>query len=425
MNTLTDLRRTLDQHADDVADPAAVARTAAVHHRISVVRRRRQAVSGGALALVLAAVGLTALQVRQDAPVSPTGPVVLGERAPGSIRSLGYAYDATGRTQVIDGSGTIEVAGATTPRLLSWTLRDASSVRFTLPGDEVHRTEVSHFRDFLYVPAGQAASIPVRVAGGSVGVATYALSDRVTPPGYTEDGVTYRSTVAGTPLLTARIEDGTTELTTSYVEPHGQVRIAVMCSGLPHGYTLNVSLNGQGRISSGGAPCDSDGTFDPGASAATQIPQHHPGRLVRMRVWISTSMRDATPVPAARLPHLRMGVGVYGPVDMVGVGGWVQPRTIEAQGHTWTVGDVNEGRSGRVLALARHGSDRLATVAWHTHGRTTVSFRTDHTTPAGSGSAGGGKAAISDLWVPATTMPRASLRRGEGTFGIVAYDRVD
>ena len=56
MNTLSDLRSTLDEHAERVPDGEAVVRTAAVHHRVSVVRRRRRAVGAGALALVVAAV---------------------------------------------------------------------------------------------------------------------------------------------------------------------------------------------------------------------------------------------------------------------------------------------------------------------------------------------------------------------------------
>jgi hypothetical protein len=426
MNSLTDLRRTLDQHADEVADPASVARTTAVHHRIAVVRRRRRAVAGGALALVLVAVGATAVQVQRDSQVSPFGPVVLGERAPGTIRSLGYAYDATGGSQVISGSGRIVVASAPTPQLISWTLRDATSVRFTMPDDEVHRTGVSHFHDFLYVPAGQDATIPVDVSGGSVGVATYALSDRVTPPGYTRDGVTYRQQVAGTTLLGARIEDGTTELRTSYVAPAGPVRIGVMCTPLPKGYVVNVSLDGRGRVSSGGAPCDSDGGFDPGAHSSTQLRHGQPGSTVTVRVWISRSFTDAALVPASALPRLRMGVGVYGPVDQVHAGGYAVPRSIEAEGHAWTLGEVAQGRTGRVLSLPAADGDRMAAVAWHTSGTTRVHFRAGSATPTGSGTnAAGGQAAMGDLWIPAGSPAHARVTRGDGTFALVAYERAD
>ena len=60
MNTLSDLRSTLDEHAERVPDGEAVARTAAVRHRVSVVRRRRRAVGGRrpSLALLVGAASL-------------------------------------------------------------------------------------------------------------------------------------------------------------------------------------------------------------------------------------------------------------------------------------------------------------------------------------------------------------------------------
>ena len=62
MSTLADLRRTLDQHAADVSDSEVVARTASIHHRVTVVRRRRRAVAAGAVSLpLLAAVAATVL----------------------------------------------------------------------------------------------------------------------------------------------------------------------------------------------------------------------------------------------------------------------------------------------------------------------------------------------------------------------------
>ena len=96
MNTLSDLRRTLDQHAGDVADPAAVARAAAVHHRVAVVRRRRRAVGAGVLALVVAAGVTTAVWPRGSQEPAPAAPVVLGQRAPTTIGSLGYTYRTDG-----------------------------------------------------------------------------------------------------------------------------------------------------------------------------------------------------------------------------------------------------------------------------------------------------------------------------------------
>ena len=82
MNTLTDLRRTLDQHADDVADPTAVVRTAAVHHRVAVARRRRRTVGTGVVAGVLVAVAAVVVWPRVSSDPVPAAPVLLGEKAP-------------------------------------------------------------------------------------------------------------------------------------------------------------------------------------------------------------------------------------------------------------------------------------------------------------------------------------------------------
>jgi hypothetical protein len=143
-----------------------------------------------------------------------------------------------------------------------------------------------------------------------------------------------------------------------------------------------------------------------------------------VRAWISRSMRDQTPVPSADLPHVRLGIGVYGPVDLVHVGGYAVPRTIEAQGHTWTTADVDQGSSGRTLRLAAAGRDRMAMVAWHsiTHG--VVTFRAGRDVSSSGETMAPGKGALNDLWVPAGGRVRVRMT-GEGTFGAVLYERVD
>jgi hypothetical protein len=88
--------------------------------------------------------------------------------------------------------------------------------------------------------------------------------------------------------------------------------------------------------------------------------------------------------------------------------------------------EVTQGRTGRRLSLAPRDRDRVAAVAWHTSGTTRVYFQAGSATPAGSGSnAAGGQAAISDLWIPAGSAARARVTRGQGTFGLVAYERSD
>jgi hypothetical protein len=422
MNTVTDLRRTLDRHADAVVDPAAVARTTAVHHRVAVVRRRRRALAGGTVAAAVVVAGVVAVQLRSDPSPSPAGPVVLGQRAPATISSLGYVYDATGTSQVVHGRGTVAVARSSTPTLLSWTTDSPATVTFVLPDDEVHRTRVTAFHDFLQVPAGIAARVRVRVADdASVGIATYALGD-TRPAGYTRAGVTYRATVAGAPLLGASVGDlGATSVTTSFVAPHGPVSIGAMCSRLPDGYAVNVDFGNGGPVSS--TACDSDGSFDPGAASFTSFRAEHPGVATSVRIWISRSIQDTHVVPAGSIPGLRLGVGLYGPVRQQRIAGAEVPVEIESRGHTWRLASSYTTRHG-VARVGPATQDQMASVVWHTRGHTVVDVAIGSQTPTGSSSPGG-QGGLPDLWVPDGGTVRAHLAQGAGRLGVAVYERVD
>ena len=422
MNTLTDLRRTLDQHAEDVADPATVARTAAVHHRVAVVRRRRRAAGAGVLAAALVA-GVAAVSwPRTGGDALPAAPIVLGKRAPTSIQSLGYSYRTDGHGEAFGRTGTIKVSTSTRPLLVSWTTDNATAVRVTLPDHSVVHSTVSDFRDFTVIPPGEHGDLKVSVARGRVGLATYALTS-APPAGYTSGGLTYRGTVAGAPLLAARIgERGKAVLHVSYVAPRGWVSVHEMCTDLPKGAVINVSLNGDGRIA--GTSCDSDGTFDPGTGGEASFPAGKPGRRVHVRMWVSAGYHDATPLPASSIPDLRLGVGVYGPLLQQRVGGYTVPTTVEQGGHTFHLVSWRNS-TGRPIDLPAADADRVATMAWHTHGSTEVSFGAGgHSTPEG-GNFGGGKAALPGVWIPAGSPVHASLVHGTGTFGVALYERTD
>jgi hypothetical protein len=420
MNTLSDLRRTLDQHAGDVADPAAVARAASVHHRVSVVRRRRRALGAGAVALVVAAGVTTATWSRDPQGAPPAAPVVLGQRAPETIGSLGYTYRTDGDGEAFGLRGAIHVSASTKPQLYSWTTDGARQVSVTLPnGDVVHSARVG-FHDFAVVNPGESGKLTVRVSRGHVGLASYVLTDAA-PAGYTKAGVTYRGTVAGVPLLTARIGDlRQAVLRTSFVAPHGQVSVQDMCVGLPKGDVVNVSINHRGRI---GGECDSAGTFDPGSSGSYVMHIGHPGRRVQVRIWASAGFHDTTPLPASSVPSLRMGVAVYGPVSQQPIAGNFVATVVEHGGHTWRLTSVRSS-DGAPIRLPAATRDRVAAMAWHTHGSTEVTFGAGSSKAPEGGHFGGG-GGLPDLWVPAGAAVRASLDHGTGTFGVALYERVD
>jgi hypothetical protein len=424
MNTITDLRATLDRHADDVADPAAVARTLAVHHRIAAVRRQRRAAGTGILALaVVAVVGVATLHQSSHDQI-PAAPVVLGQRAPATFKSLGYTYRTDGHGETFGTRGTLRLSSSKQPRLFSWTSDGAATVQVTTPDGNV-LTSPPRFHDFAVVPPGISGKLSVRVDHGRVGLASYVLT-AATPAGYTRDGITFRASVDRGRLLAARVGAGVTELRTSYVAPGGQVAVTLMCSGLPKGYTLNVALNHRGRVSSEGGPCDSDGGFDPGSASSARFPHVGvPGTTVPVRMWVSTSVKDSHVVPASKLPHLRLGVAVYGPVQLVKLGGNEVERYLEYAGHTWALTRSVSGSTDRELSLPGAPVDRVGAMAWSTHGRTTVYFGAGSGPLQGGGSASGGQASIDSLWVPAGQPAHGKVTRGTGTFGIALYQRID
>jgi hypothetical protein len=421
MNTLSGLRHTLDRHAGDVVDPAGVARSTAVRHRIAVVRRRRRAAGTGVLALAVVA-GLATVQLRSAPDAGPAAPVVLGRQAPATLTSLGYTYRPTGGSEVFRGRGTLVVPASKTPTLLTWTTSRATTVTLVLPGHEVHHSRLTSFHDFLEVPGGASTRVRVSAGSGAVGVATYALTPAA-PAGYTKAGITYRQRVAGAPLLAAAIGDpGETSVVTSMVAPDGQIAIGVMCSTLPHGDVVNVSFGNGGPVSTSG--CDSDGSFDPGATTFTRFRAMHPGQRVRVRAWVSRGFHHTAPIPAGAVEGLRLGVGVYGALDLRRIAGALVPVETELGGHTWRLSGDVVGTAGRAVRARASGSDRVATVLWHTHGHTDISVAVGSQTATGA-SQPGGQGAMPDLWLPAGATMTATVTRGTGALGIAYYERVD
>ena len=421
MNNLSDLRSTLDEHAGRVADGEAVVRVAAVRHRVSVVRRRRRAVGAGALALVVATV-IGVVGVQRTSATPP--PVVFGVRAPETITSLGYTFRSDGQAATFARHGALKLTASSRPRLFSWTTDRPGPVRMVLPNGEVWTSHRTRFTDFVQIPAGQSGRLRISVPAGSVGLASYSLTDAA-PAGYTRNGSTFRQVADGTPLLAAVISDeGQPQLRTTYVATGGQVDLRLVCSGLPKGYAVNLSLNGEGRVSSSSSSCDADDWVDPAAGGSTGIPDRAAGTTVHVRVWVSTGFHSGRALPASAVPGLRLGVGVYGPTSSRRVGGWRLPTVVEQDGHTWGMVSTTSS-AGAPLRIEPADHDRVAGMAWHVRGSSEVEFRSGpNVAPSGSDVAGG-KAAMGALWVPAGQTSRARILKGTGRFGVAMYERLD
>jgi hypothetical protein len=424
MNTLTDLRRTLDRHADDVADPATVARTAAVHHRIAVVRRRRRAAGAGALAMAVVGIAALAWPRAAEQP-SPAGPVVLGQHAPTTMTSLGYTYRSDGHGESFGRTGSIKVTASDKPQLFSWTTDGAASVRVTTPeGDVLHSTK-THFHDYVVLSPGDRGKLTVHVGHGRVGIASYDLTDAA-PAGYTKGGVTFRQTVAGRQLLAAAISDpGQSELTASYVAPDGSVAEHLVCGGLKKGQVLTLSFNGQGRDWAEPQNCDGGNVFDPATGGGGIARVGKPGSTVVVRAYVTSHDHAGQRVPASQVQGVWMGFGVYGPVGETPVGGWKVENLAEAYGHTWQLVSTRTSSGARIVVPAVD-HDRLATTVWSSPSRfSSVRFGAGTSQYGGESSVGGGQAATPGLWAPAGAPVHVAMVRGKGTFGVALYDRTD
>lgn len=424
MKTLTDLRHTLDEHAERVTDDDAVVRATAVRHRVAVVRRRRRAVGAGALALV---VGATAGVLGLQRASSDPAPVLLGVRAPETMTSLSYTYGVDGWSDTVDGHATVKIPASSRERLISWTLQGTPSVRFVLPNGEIWHSQESRFRDFVALPAGQTGTLQVSAGQGRVGLATYAITAQA-PPGYTKDGITFRRTVATTPLLGAVINDlGQTDVSTTYVVPRGQADVHLLCTGLPSADAVHVSVNGHERL---GGDCPDQPTFDPAVSGGYQFHLSHPGRTVVLRVWVSEGVKLPKPLPAGSVPHLRMGVGVYGPAETKSIGAGLRVDAfVEQDGHLWMEATGTVAGQGQDVRELGRGVGALpfqgpAAATWDTTGHTRVSFHAGGMPTAG-GAFPAGQGGIGDLWVPRGATVHLTLDRGRGPIGFAVYRRAD
>ena len=416
MNTLSDLRSTLGEHAERVPDGEAVVRTAGIRHRISVVRRRRRAVGAGGLSLALVLVGAATLVGRGTSDGLPAAPTVLGVKAPTTLRSLGYTYRTDGSSETLNGGGSIEVKASTQPRLVSWTTDRPTVLHLRLPGGDRLTSSLSRFHDFAVLPPGPGGKLQVTVPEGRVGVATYDLT-AARPDGVTRDGITFRRTVAHTPLLGAAIGGaGQTEIRTSLDAASGQTRISVLCAGAPSGSTAHVTT-ADAEITGG---CDDD-AFDPGANIIGTSSLGHAGRAVPVRVWVSGPGSSA-PLPSGS--DVRIGVGLYGPVVSQKVAGMPVERVLEYAGHTW---DFRRAvvKHASPLRYTTGSEPSLAVVALR-FGRapTDLSFSATGMPTQRSGFAGEGSGSTGPFWVPSDAHVQVTVSR-PGALGVGIYERDD
>ncbi len=349
MNTPTQLRSVLEDHAGDIDTMPAHDRLGQVQGRIRDVRRRRRAGAAGVLAAVVAVAGTAVLWPRHSEP-GPASRDLAGHTAPKTMQSLGYTYSFEEGDEG-DGRAAIRLYASDKPRLIAWA-SESGDVELTTPldldGDGSVPDDVrggsDDFADFHEIAPGVSGTFKA-TGDGQVALAVYTIS--ATAPGVTKDGTTFRSDIAGDTLVAAAIGDqGDSELTVHFTMPEGVLRLSEVCSGLPKGYQMNVEL-GDGLLSLG--QCGVQTPFDGGNGYSTFTDgvadgngeAIKPGDPVTARIWVTRASRAKDPSQeAVEAPGAHLGFAFYEVAPTVAtVAGWDLPEQVEYDGHLWTYSD--------------------------------------------------------------------------------------
>jgi hypothetical protein len=418
MNTIQDLRSTLDREARALHDDNVVARTVAVRGRVRTVRRRRAAavVAAAAVAVAGVAVGVT---TGSDGPAPAAQRRLVGQAVPAEMTSLGWTY-AFGEGTEGDGTARLRLESSDQPRLVTWaTAGEDQSVTVQRSPERPWPSSSADFADFTVVHPGFDGRVSV-TGNGPVAVAVYELTDEA-PDGYTRGGVTFREDVGGDRLLEAVVgEPGVAELELEVTPGTRRLALPTLCTGGPRGTWTHLAINGEEVT--WGPGCD-DGRFDPGAGGFET--SAGAGPTTGLRLWV-TEGEDG---PLVSDDSLLLGLGVY-EVEPASARAARQrvDELIERDGHLWRLVDTTTGEVGqRELVVPAHAAPETLVATYFTSlgGATAFPVRNGRRTDAGfAGGTGSTFAGI--LYGEGTAGARISGEPGpRAQLGLARYERVD
>lgn len=350
MNTLDDLRSTLEQHSHDAGTLDVPARRSQLAGRIAAARRRRNAVRGGvALAAVVAVAGavLVPRTASEGPEVSVADRTMLGQVAPAEVQALGIPYEFAQHSSTRTGTSvTVEpdTVDDATP-LLTWTtLAPEATVTVTDGFDRVlWSSRALNFSDHVVLDQWEGGPVTVTSTSPGVAVAMYAVDEDGEVAGVGSHGATFRQRVAGSGLLKADFSPlGATVLRMRYddVVAGEELSLAVHCSGLDDDQPAVVETRIGGEMISAGSGCNDPrdhtarGTYT-FPVAAEQLDED--GGL-DVEVEVVRSMEDSRPV-AGEHPDVLLGAAIYEPLEFADFAGTLSSQvTLEHSGHLWQVG---------------------------------------------------------------------------------------
>lgn len=376
MNGIDDLRRTLETHADDVRDVDASARGAGVRHRVRAARRRR--VAGVATAGVVAVAAVFALvpaDPGRDGGPDVAGPTVFGVDLPEELESLGFTYDYADHVRG-DRRVDLDLAGSDAPRLVSWgtSTGDDRVVVTVGAGSTAQTYDGPDFADWTYVAPGDALQVSARVGTGEVSLAVYTLGEG-RPAGVTAQGVTFRATRAGAPLLGAAIgEPGQAEVVVEATGRASDLFYSYYCVGGPANATLHIASAG-GEVTFG--RCDDTVVpVDPAALGGVGLPAG-PREDLTTRLFVTAGPRG----PRVESDDLRIGLGLYAQPDDRDLGAGIGlPERVEHDGHAWQLARTASpdlGSDGAVATVPDLDGPVLALVDYTRADESRVGYEVD------------------------------------------------
>lgn len=353
MNTLDDLRATLEGHADDALSGGSVdsgTRGRQLHDRIRRARRRRTA--GGAVAAVAAvAAASTFAFLPGQQQVGPAGlPTELaGHPVPAELTATGWTYEYA---ESVEGSGTVslELPASDEPRLVTWAV-DGDPAGWDLGSTHHDEPVVERFdlTDWHLLAPGPEVEVTLSGGDGEAALAAYELTDE-RPDGLTLDGLTFRDRVGSDRLVNATAVRGTSTVLLDLVVPDAPLRLAVVCpGGAGQG---SGALSAEIRWARADVPrpaaamlttgCTPD-SFDPGAAGGVTLP---PGDdlPVGEDVLVEVRLVDRSGDPVETDDDV-LAAAAYQVGDAAGrLAGQRVPPLVEAHGHLWELDGTTSHR---------------------------------------------------------------------------------
>jgi hypothetical protein len=358
MNTLDDLRTTLERRADGLHDTELVARPTAVRHRVRVVRRRRAVAAVVAAALVVVA-GVSATSMLRSTPTEPqpVGRVVVGVDVPAGIDIFGFPYELATVAELTDETTHVDPADHDQALVLAASGLGEGSATLYSNGDPIARVRGDEQVSAPVAVFEAGIDLEVRLDraddGARVGVAVYEATGELAP-GVSNGDVVFREEVAGARLVAGAFSSPGQSSVDLDAEVSGdKVRLVFYCSASDDLW-INVSIDGDGAL---GSTCGDTGV-DAGAQTSATTPVDAGPHDVRVYLTRGSDGPEVAPAGGEVF-----GVGIYDPAASGRtIMGTDLDSHVEYGGRTWVLDQVLDATSSldtmegdRLLGLVGRG----------------------------------------------------------------------